>query len=303
MDDRVWKNLSIVLGVVCALLIGVAGALMIVGHRGSAGASPSPSSISDAGPTPTDDTSALTPLPSEVPASGGAPASGSASASPGTFPMANIVFNGLMLDAATDKSGNPRTFTFQTDGVGALNMSITKNSVGGSTKMCVKVDASAFNCQIGALPKFTKAYTDTPHSLWTVTIVGYGSSKPTVDLSLTFPTAAPKVTMSHGRLQGSTTAKVPEALNGFTATFKPRAGGGLNVQASWTAITADVNMTLSDVTTPPSVKLDDRTYSAATYINPPYTYTVDSTKTYLLKLRNQSADSQRPDLTVQISFP
>ena len=38
MDDRIWKNVSILLGVVCALLIGVAGALMIVGHKGGAAA-------------------------------------------------------------------------------------------------------------------------------------------------------------------------------------------------------------------------------------------------------------------------
>ena len=52
-----------------------------------------------------------------------------------------------------------------------------------------------------------------------------------------------------------------------------------------------------------TVKLDERTYTGATYVNPPYTFNVDSTKVYQVKLRNGSADGQRPDLTAQISFP
>jgi hypothetical protein len=134
---------------------------------------------------------------------------------------------------------------------------------------------------------------------WKVTVVGYGNSKPTVDLTLTWPTDSPKVTLSNGRLQGGSS---PEGLNGFTATFKPRSEGAINVQAQWTAVTANVDMTLADVG-PPSVKVDQRSYQAATYVNPPYTYNVDSTKTSQLKLRNLSADSGRPDLTVQVTFP
>ena len=51
MDERIWKNTSIVLGVVCALLIGVAGALLVVGHKSgpSAAASESPSAEVAAG--------------------------------------------------------------------------------------------------------------------------------------------------------------------------------------------------------------------------------------------------------------
>ena len=94
-----------------------------------------------------------------------------------------------------------------------------------------------------------------------------------------------------------------QLLNGFTATLKPRAGGSLNVQASWTTVTADVDMSLSDVTSTPAVKLDDRQFKSAAYLNPAYTYNVDSTKTYLIKLRDLSPDSGRPDLTAQIAFP
>jgi hypothetical protein len=308
LDDRVWKNLSIVLGVICALLIGVAGALMIVGHKSGspAGPSASPSLIADASATQTDNLATPSPTAATSPlASGSCAASACATGSPAPAGSrlgtpATIVFNGLQLDASTDKSGTARTFTFTSDGTGPLNLSVIKNSVGGSTRMCVKVDTAAAACKVGGLPSFSKAYADTAHSVWTVTLVGYAASKPTVDLSLTWPADAAKVTMSHGRFQG---ASVAESLNGLTATFKPRSGGTLNVQASWTAVTVDASMTLSDVTTPPAVTLDSRQYKATTYVNPPYVYNVDSTKTYLLKLRNASPDAQRPDLTAQISFP
>ena len=56
MDDRLWKNVSILLGVACALLIGIAGALLIVGHKSGGSTSPtdtpSASEVASA-PTPT----------------------------------------------------------------------------------------------------------------------------------------------------------------------------------------------------------------------------------------------------------
>jgi hypothetical protein len=62
-------------------------------------------------------------------------------------------------------------------------------------------------------------------------------------------------------------------------------------------------MTLLDATTSPSVTVDSREYDGVTYINPAFTANVDPTKTYLVKLKNTSADSQHPDLTGQIAFP
>jgi hypothetical protein len=295
MDDRVWRNISIGLGVICALLIGVAGALMIVGGRSDSSAGPSETPIvAEATPTtaalPSGSGTVATPAPTPTP-------------SPGPSLPATIVFNGLGLDAANDTAGTLRTFTFQSDGAGALNVSVTKTSAGGTSKMCIKVDAGAFACKVGSLPGFPKASSDTAHSTWTVTLQGYGASKPTVDLSITWPTSSPKVTISHGRFQGSSTTGVSEGLNGFTATFQPRTGGSMNVQASWTGVAANAELILTDVTSTPTVKLDDRNYSGATYVNPSFSFTVDSTKSYQVKLRDTSADSGRPDLTAQISFP
>ncbi|MGA3030879.1 MAG: hypothetical protein ABSE58_09115 [Candidatus Limnocylindrales bacterium] len=300
MDDRVWKNVSIVLGVVCALLIGVAGALMILGHGtgstptaepGATDVASASGSGNNAGPS--GGTSHASPTPAVTP-------------TPGVPSPATITFNSLGLDAANDAKGTARTFTFISDGAGSVTFAVTKISAGGTAKLCIKVDTGAFACQVGGagkLPNFPKGKSDPGHNTWTATVVGYGNSKPTVDVTFTWPTASPKVTMSHGRFQGSSTSGVAESLNGFTATFKPRAPGAVNVQATWTLVTANATLTLMDATSAPSVTVDTRQYQGATYINPAFTANVDNTKTYMVELRNTSADSERPDLTAQITFP
>ncbi len=301
MDDRIWKNLSIVLGIACAVLLGIAGALMVINNRGSSGpTSSSDSGISGGTQTPTDASGnpvGQSPGTSQGPHGSPAPTPKLGPSSPAT-----ITFTGLALDAANDKNGTARTFTFVSDGPGPVTYAVTKTSAGGSTKLCAKVDAGAFNCKVGGLPNATWA-ADAAHNNWILNIVGYGNSHPTIDITFTWPAVTPKITLNHGRFQGSSSPNVAEALNGFSASFKPRAAGPLSVQASWTTINADVEMSLSDVTTPPAVAVDNRRYSAVTNISPAYNYNVDPTKTYLLKLRNTSADSQRPDLTAQITFP
>ena len=303
MDDRIWKNLSIVLGIVAAVLLGIAGALMVIPKGGSLGpaSSPDSSAVSQGSLGPTDASgNPVGQSPGTIQGPSGTPAP---TPNLGPSSPATITFTGLALDSANDKNGTARTFTFISDGVGPVTYAVTKTSAGGSTKLCAKVDAGGFGCKVGGLPNFLKGAADAAHNTWTVTVVGYGNSHPTVDITFTWPAVTPKITLNHGRFQGSSSPKVAEALNGFSANFKPRAAGPLSVQASWTTINADVAMTLSDVTTPPAVAVDNRQYSGVTFISPAYNYNVDPTKSYLLKLRNASADSQRPDLTAQITFP
>ena len=301
MDDRIWKNLSILLGVVCALLIGIAGALLLLEHR--AGSS-TPSSAPQSGDIGGISTPGDTALPSGgVLQSTGPSIAPAPTPTPGKPSPATITFNNLALDAASDANGFARTFTFTSDGAGPVTYAVTKTSAGGTTKMCAKVDSGAFTCTVKAMPSFLKGTADGPHNTWVVTVVGYGSSKPTVDVTFTWPASSPKIQLTHGRFQGSSTKGVADALNGFSATFKPRVGGAVNVQATWTDVTTDASMTLFDATSPPNLTVDQRSYKGATYINPAFTANVDPAKTYLVELRNLSADSQRPDLTAQISFP
>ena len=55
----------------------------------------------------------------------------------------------------------------------------------------------------------------------------------------------------------------PRHLNGFTATFKTRAAGNVNLSASWTVITADVDVRLADVDGPQAVPVDEKQFKAA----------------------------------------
>jgi len=295
VDDRVWRNVSIVLGVVCALLIGVAGALMIVGGKGSSSPSTGPDSpqISDATPTAI---ATATPTPSS---SGSAKPSATPTAVTGAK-AASIEFDGMQLDAEKTSGASARTFTFTSDGAGPVTVNVIKASANTTTRLCLKVGTSKAACKVGKQPNFLTAKADGPHDSWTVTLIGYGTSKPTVNVVFSWPSVAPVMTLSHGRLQGQ---KAADSLNGFTAVFQPRTAGVLNVQASWTVITADIDVTLFDNTTPPAITVDDRLFKAVTYINPAYTYNVDPSKTYQIKLRNKSADSGKPDLTAQIAFP
>lgn len=303
MDDKVWKNVSIALGVVCAALIGIAGALMFIGNKGGATPSENPdNSFIAGGETPSASASTLATL-SPTPNSPSASASAPTPTQVTNATPATVQFQGLQLDAEKASGANARTFSFTSDGAGPVKIAVNRTSAGASTRLCLKVGTGKFACKVGSLPNFLTAEADGPHDNWTVTLIGYGNTKPTVDVSFTWPTLSPQVTLSHGRLQGSSTAGVAESLNGFNVVFTPRTSGVLNVQASWTVITADIDITLLDNTTPPAVTVDDRLFTGVTYINPAYTYDVDPAKTYLLELRNKSPDSGKPDLTAQIVFP
>ena len=298
MDDRVWRNVSIVLGVVCALLIGVAGALLIVGHRSATPTDTSSPVVATASPIPGNTEIAS----GETPASSGAtPTTAGPTPTQGPASPATITFNGLGLDSGNGSTSTARTFTFTSDGPGPVTFAVTKISSGGTAKLCINVDGGAFVCKVGTpskLPSFPSGKADTAHSAWSVTVIGYGSSAPTVDLTFTWPTAGPKVLLTHGRFQGT-----PAALAGFTATFKPRTAGQLNVQAQW-SVNADASMTLFDATTSPAVTVDQRQYSSVTTISPAFTTNVDPTKTYQVKLLRTSADTpDQQDLTAQVIFP
>jgi hypothetical protein len=298
VDDRVWKNISLVLGVICAVLIGVAGVLMVYGGgTATPTAGDNPSAIANVTGTPNNPGSTGTGSPGTTPTAPG---------SAGPASQATIIFNSMKLDAEKDSNAKARTFSFQTNGAGPVSWAVTKISPSGSVRMCASVDQGQATCKVGGVMSSKGAMSDSTAdkpSTWTVTFYGYGDSTPTVDVQLSWPTSDAKVTLNHGRFQGSSTEGVSEALNGFTATFKPRKSGSINVQASWTDITADVKIDLFDSTVNPPQALDSKAYSGVNFVKPAYTYNVDSSKTYQVKLRDQSADAQRPDLTAVVQFP
>lgn len=308
MDDRVWKNLSIGLGVVCALLIGVAAALMIVGHKGGAAtATPTTTATTatEVASVPTDPTKSLPPSP------GSSPTVSGPTHAPGAVGPATIEFSNLALDSEKDPLMTKRTFTYTSDGGGAFSVATTQISKSGYVRLCYKDDdgkKAVTKCVIngaGKMASLSKTATAGNHT-WTVTIVGYKASKPTVSIAFTWPTSSAVIKLSDGRFQGTSgpSTAASDALGGITAIFRPRAIGALSVDAVWTLATTDATMTLLDTTSSPALTVEQREYQAVGSITPKFTANVDPTKKYQVKLvRTGSDSSDRPDLTCQISFP
>jgi serine/threonine-protein kinase len=306
--------------------LGLLACLLLVASVALAGGFLSGTANPSRSPANTDGTSgARSVTPGQTLGARASDSTGAPTATPtrGQVRPATITFSGLGLDAAgstgstgsagssgslgpdatSAATGTARTFTFTTDGAGPTTFAVTRISAGGTVKMCASVDQSPFTCQVGVagrLPSFPKGQADSTPSEWVVTLIGYRTSAPTVDVTFTWPTSDPRITLTHGRFQG---IGAPDALNGFTATFKPRTSGTLNVQASWTSVSADASMTLLKATTPPPATIDQRQYPGILYLDPAYTSGVDPADTYTVELRNMSTDSQLPDLTAQISFP
>jgi hypothetical protein len=302
VDDRSWRNLSAVLGVACVILIIAAGALLY-----TSGESPAPTpqpggSVAVESPS---DSGESTP-PDGSPSESGAPtpeASPTATLAPSH--IASITFNDLQLDAMNDPLGKARTFTFITDGNGPVGIAITKsNPAKWTTRICARVDGSKQDCRTGTRITYTGAFTDTTHSVWVVTLIGNQGATPTVDVAFSWPAINPRITLTHGRLQGSSTPGIPEALNGLTATTTPKVDGNIGLAASWTTITTDVRVATDETVGTSSNLLDQKAYTGVQNLGTPgYTYGVNAGKTYRLSLRDLSADSGRPDLTAVISLP
>ncbi len=300
MNDSSWRSLSAILGMACVALIIVAGMLLMTSPGGAT--------------TPSGDASgSLPPIASGSNGSGSQSPTVSKTPAPKTpsvlptpvakAPIAQVTFNNLALDATSDLKATPRTFTFVTDGVGPVGIAILKYST-ANIRVCARVDDSAWSCIKGGKVSFKGAYTDTAHSVWSVTLLGVASYTPTVDLSLSWPTNNPSVTLTHGRFQGSSTPGISEALNGVTATFKARASGNVGLSASWTLIKPNVAVTLADVTSQPAVNANEKQYTGVSDLGAPgFSYQVTGARFSKVSLRNLSADSQRPDLRAVITFP
>jgi hypothetical protein len=305
VNDSSWRSLSAILGAACVVLIIAAGALLATSGEASPTPSGPASSIAIGSPTgsgpsdsvgPSSSASSSTPAPTPTP---------SVTPQPANAPITSITFNNVLLDASTDPLGKARTFTFITDGNGAVGISIVKSSPAKTTtRICAKVDDGKADCRTGTKVTYKGAFTDTAHSVWVVTMIGNSSAKPTVDLTLSWPSNSPKITLGHFRLQGSATPGVSEFLNGFTATFAPKRAGSLGVSASWTTITTDVRVSTAQVIGSSANLVDSKSYTAAQNLGTPgYSFDVTAGKIFKVTLRDLSADAQRPDLSAVISLP
>jgi hypothetical protein len=284
-------------------LITAAGALLM-----TSGESPTPSqsdhSVASVIPSASSSDSAGSPVPSPSSSASVIPTPGPSATPEPKAPIAQVTFNNLMLDATTDALGRPRTFTFVTDGSGPVGIAIIKSAGTAMTKICAKVDDSKADCRTGRQVSFKGAYTDTAHSVWVVTLIGPVGASPLVDVAFSWPTRNARITLTHGRLQGSSSPGISEYLNGFTATFKTNAAGNVTVASSWTVITTDVKVKTEEVSGTSLNLQDQKAFTSATNLGTPgYTFGVGGGKFFRVSLRNTSANNGRPDLTAVLSVP
>jgi len=305
VNDNTWRNLSAMLGVACVVLIIAAGALLAT-SGGSATATQTAGIVANATPS-----ASSSPVDSGSPAPS-ASASASAVATPGptgtpvaNAPIAHVTFNNLQLDASADSLAKARTFTFITDGSGPVGIAIVKSSPPkATTRICVQLDGGKPDCRLGTAVNYAGAKTDTAHSVWIVTLIGPAAIGPTVDVAFSWPTNHAQITLTHGRLQGSSSPGVSANLNGFTATVKTVNAGNVTVAASWTQITTNVEVSTEDLNAQTASMIDQKQFTSATNLGTPgYTFALSAAKSYRVSLHNLSADAQRPDLTVVLSVP
>ena len=213
-------------------------------------------------------------------------------------PAATITFRQLVLDGSTDPDGSSRSFSFVSDGPGAVSAEIVQTSPLDSTKLCVAVDDAPPACTTGATPGFT-TYATTAHSSWTVTLASPNKSSPTVDVEFTWHTDHPSIALDHCRFQGSPN---PDSMRTLTADFTAHAAGSLRVSAAWSRTSVDATLTLADLSGTEPVAVSTAEYPGEVSISPPFAHPLAIGRTYEMTLYNNGRDSGRTLLMATIAF-
>jgi hypothetical protein len=179
-------------------------------------AAPSPSSSPSAGTSP-----------SESPAASPTPA---VTLTPTASPAqpATITFTELKLDATDNPDGLDRVITFQAQGPGAINVSLTAVSPRGQAIVCLKSASASLGCTTTADGTLS-AQAGRALGSYTLTLRGDGITEPVVDVTLAFPTSQPSVRIKNARFDGT---EFPDT-NGIDVTVTPRVTGQLGLRASW----------------------------------------------------------------------
>ncbi len=216
------QRLVLVLAFIFAVLLGILLATTLFGGKGASpsdSATPSPAASTAASAAP----STGAPSPSAV-----ASPSPSVGPSPSTaaVPPATISFKQLKLDATTDAAGTTRTITFVT-GPGSITVKLATSS-GGNSKACLAEGGKQLGCRT-AVSGTLSAKTTKKAATFVVTLRGAAAATPVVDVTITFPAAKPKVTMTNARFDGT----AAPAYNGLQVVATPRAKGTFSVSASW----------------------------------------------------------------------
>jgi hypothetical protein len=217
-----------------------------------------------------------------------------------TAPSATVTFRNLVVDSAGDPNRTARTFTFTSDGPGAISAQVVASSPMDGTTLCLSIDDAQATCATGGTPGFPSEVTTMDHTRWIVTLISGGESSPTVDLALSWPTNNPSVTLTHGRFQATPNR---DSLRTLTANFLSRASGIATLDASWPPGASTATATIAEMSSTGQTTVREVRYTKAFSTSPAYSAPVGSGKLYRLDLVNEGADGLRADLTATITFP
>ncbi len=237
MSETAWRRLAIGLAIVLVVLVVFGGVLLLAGGGGTTGPSatespsesPSASSSESASPS-------LSPSPSASPTKTPIP----------TSPTTTLTFFGLKLDATADAASQVRTIAFASAGPGSIVVTAKVTSPQTQARVCLRAGTQTPTCQVGGGTLSFKGTATSVSGQWSVTAIGDTITTPTLDLTITWPAKAPKVTLTNFRFDGTTD---PD-YNGFTVGLKARTDGALGVDFSWGSKALPYDLLVQDQTDP-----------------------------------------------------
>jgi hypothetical protein len=297
MTNQSWRVVAAALAVILAVLAGATIAFVIAPGPG-ASASPLLPSFPSGSPSGSDiaGASASTPA-SAAPTESLAPsASASPTPSPTPVPIAQVTITELKLDPRVPSSaGDPRFISFTSDGPGTITAQLKAISPQGTTHMCLRAGSKDIKCGDAANATI-KATTTSAHVNWRVSLQGNGTFTPTVEITLTFPAAAPSIKITHARFDGTS---FPDT-NGVQAIFVPRVNGNARLVASWGGhpFTYEIDATNQSSGTG-NQTLTNQGPSVSTNKSIPVT----AGETWKILLQNSDAGFGITDMTYQLSWP
>jgi hypothetical protein len=302
MSERSWRNIALVLAVVFVILSAAAVGTLIGGGSPAPTVGPGSSNVAVGSASPSAPAASGSISPSAVPSattSGSPGPSASATASPSPTlapaPPTTVTLTQLKLDARQVHGGTARFIAFTSDGPGTITAKLTSDTPQGTTHMVLRVGNTDIQTKDWAAGTLT-AHTTPAHAAWRITLEGNGMDTPTVELTITYPSRKPSLTITHATFDGTAS----NGYNGVQVRFAPRSAGNATLTAKWGghAFVYEVDL-LNETGGSGSQTLANQ--GPAT--NTANTFPVTSPDTWKLVLQNVETGIGRTDMTVTISWP
>jgi hypothetical protein len=237
--------------------------------------SPSPEPSPTSSPTP-EPTSTGTPVPS--------PAADAATAT----------VMALKLDATDNPDGQDVELHFQAVGAGQVLARVIVHSPRGQVRMCLSSPKTDLACTTSADGRLSADHTGDPTD-YTLTLRGDGAVEPIVDVTVSFPSDSPALTIANARFDGT---GFPDT-NGLQVQVTPRAAGDLGLVAEWGGHPFIYEIDLTGPSGSGDQTLDNQ--GPATRVDT--SFPVEPPGSWLLVLRNAEVGFGPTGLNASITWP